>query len=101
MHQRITNPPPQPLDVRALESAVAECMLRDQRLIRGKIQRIIQLIKTGRPASKLVELVTQQIDQSRTRREQRQLRLPKPNYPPGLPVVEKRDEIKAAIAANQ
>src|SRR4051794_20421199 len=92
MHERLTNPIAQPpIDVRALESSVADCMLRDQRLIRGKIQRINQLLKTNRPASKLIDNVTQQINDSRQRKQQRLANLPRPTYPEGLPVVEKRD----------
>src|SRR5437870_5008466 len=99
MHERLTNPIVQtPIDLRALEASVADCMLRDQRLIRVKIQRINQLLKTGRPASKLIDVVTKQIETSRQRKQQRLANLPRPSYPQGLPVVEKRDEIAAAIA---
>src|SRR5438046_1930191 len=102
MHERLTKPiAEKPVDIRALESSVSDCMLRDHRLIRGKIQRINQLLKTNRPASKLVDIVTQQIESSRQRKQQRQANLPRPTYPQGLPVVEKRDEIKDLIAKNQ
>jgi ATP-dependent helicase HrpA len=102
MHERLTKPITEnQVDLRALEASVNDCMLRDQRLIRGKIQRINQLLKTGRPASKLIDVVTQQIESSRQRKQQRLANLPRPNYPEGLPVVEKRDEIAAAIAKNQ
>src|SRR2546421_8093975 len=102
MHERLAKPIAEKLvDLRALESSVNDCMLRDQRLIRGKIQRIGQLLKTGRPASKLIELVTQQIDASRQKKQHRLANLPRPTYPEGLPVVEKRHEIADAIKANQ
>src|SRR5437667_5708270 len=102
MHERLTKPiTEKAVDLRALEQAVKDCMLRNQRLIRGKIQRISQLIKTGRPASKLIDLVTQQIAASRARRNQRLAQLPRPSYPEGLPVVEKRHEIADAIKSNQ
>src|SRR5689334_4197024 len=102
MHERLTNPiSEKPIDLGALESSVKDCMLRDQRLIRGKIQRISQLLRTGRPASKLIEIVTQQIESSRARRNQRLGQLPRPAYPAGLPVVETREEIAQAISKNQ
>src|SRR4051812_36268818 len=102
MHERPSKPiAEKPVDLRALESSVNDCMLRDQRLIRGKIQRINQLLKTGRPASRLIDLVTKEIETSRQRKQQRQSNLPRPSYPQGLPVVDKRDEIAAAIAKNQ
>src|SRR5712671_3514689 len=102
MHERLTKPiAEKPVDLRALESSVNDCMLRDQRLLRGKIQRITQLLKTGRPASKLIDIVTQQIESSGQKKHQRQSNLPRPTYPEGLPVVEKRHEIADAIKANQ
>ncbi|HEV8605331.1 MAG TPA: ATP-dependent RNA helicase HrpA [Tepidisphaeraceae bacterium] len=102
MHERITRPIAEKrVDVRALETGISECMLRDQRLIRGKIQRITQLLKTGRPAGKLIEVVSQQIESSRQKRRDRQAKSPRPTYPQGLPVVEKRQEIAQAIAAHQ
>src|SRR6185436_5386762 len=52
-------------------------------------------------ASRLIDIVTRQIESSRQRNQQRQANLPRPTYPQGLPVVEKRDEIAAAIAKNQ
>src|SRR5437764_13639937 len=86
MHERLTNPIAHPpIDLRALDASVNDCMLRDQRLIRGKIQRISQLLRTGRPASRLIEIVTQQIETSRQRKQQRLANLPRPNYPQGLP----------------
>src|SRR4051812_10703092 len=102
MHERLTKQIAETsIDLRALETSVGDCMLRDQRLIRGKIQRITQLLRTGRPASKLVDIVTEQIESSRQRKQQRHANLPRPTYPQGLPVVEKRDEVKDAIAKNQ
>ncbi|HEV8377416.1 MAG TPA: ATP-dependent RNA helicase HrpA [Tepidisphaeraceae bacterium] len=102
MHQRLTKPiAEKPVDLRAIEASVNDCMLRDQRLIRGKIQRINQLVKTGRPASKLIDAVWQQVQSSRQRKQQREANRPRPTFPEGLPVVEKREEIAKAIAANQ
>src|SRR5439155_9847803 len=80
---------------------VNDCMLRDKRLIRGKIQRISQLLKTGRPASRLIDIVTQQIESSRNRRNHRLAQPSRPTFPEGLPVVEKRHKIADAIKANQ
>src|SRR5688500_7858348 len=45
--------------------------------------------------------VAVEIERSAKRREARQRDLPKPRYPMELPVVQKRDDIAAAIAANQ
>src|SRR5438445_1050082 len=102
MHERLTKPVAEkPLDLRALESSLSDCMLRDQRLIRGKIQRISQLLKTGRAASKLIEVVSQQIASSLQKNHQRQANLPRPTFPQELPLVQQRHEIAAAIAANQ
>jgi ATP-dependent helicase HrpA len=102
MHERLTKPPTDaPADIKALEAAVAQCMLRDQRFLRGKIHRIVQLLKTGRPASKLIEAINQQLEESSRLRQQRQAKIPRPTYPPGLPVVERREDIAAAISKNQ
>ncbi len=102
MHERLTRPTRETqVDVKALESAIGQCMLRDQRHLASKLQRIIHLLRTGRPANKLAEDLWGQINIYRSRRQDRLARLPRPTYPPGLPVVEKRDEIKAAIEKNQ
>src|SRR5258705_11992601 len=102
MHERLTNPRPQPrVDLRALDLALSASMLRDQRLLRGKINRIHQLIKSGRPYGQMLDIVTREIDASPQRKSQRQSQLPIPSYPPGLPIVENRDDIKQAIAKNQ
>src|SRR5688500_7607457 len=45
--------------------------------------------------------VAAEIERSSNRRAARQRDLPKPRYPMELPVVQKRDDIAAAIAANQ
>src|SRR4051812_1879711 len=102
MHERLAKPAAtEPIDVKALEAAVTQCMLRDQHILRGKIHRLVQLLRTGRPVSQLVGGIPPLPDQPRRRRAERQARLPRPTYPPGLPVVEKRDEIKAAIEKHQ
>src|SRR5207237_1234224 len=54
-----------------------------------------------RPIDQPLAQVAADLERSRKRREDRQRTLPKPTYPEHLPVVEKREEIKQAIATNQ
>lgn len=80
---------------------IPECMLRDQHRLRMGFQRVQQMLRTNRPADRLISGLAAEVERSRGWRAQRQANLPTPAYPANLPVVEKKDEVAQAIAANQ
>ena len=55
----------------------------------------------GRPAERLMASARADVERSVEARKRRYVARPRPTYPDELPVVQKRDEIAAAIAANQ
>src|SRR3954470_18425445 len=75
-------------EVNHLEARLAECMIADR-------HRLGRRLRSNDPN------VAVEIERSTKRREARLQALPKPRYPMELPVVQKRDDIAAAIAANQ
>src|SRR5688500_16783470 len=80
--------PPMQLDAADLAARLDACMTADR-------YRLGRRLRANDPN------VATEIDRSVKRREARLHALPKPRYPMELPVVQKRDDIAAAIAANQ
>jgi ATP-dependent helicase HrpA len=76
-------------------------MRRDRHSLRRRLRGIERSAQSGRDTDRALLAVAADIERSVRRREHRQRNLPKPTYPDNLPVVEKRDDIKAAIAKNQ
>ncbi len=75
-------------------------MLREQPAFGKRLRAIEQRRKQNQPYDKSLAQLEQDIAQSRARREARRNHLPKPTYPEELPVCEKRESIKEAIAAH-
>ncbi|QBQ56003.1 ATP-dependent RNA helicase HrpA [Nitrosococcus wardiae] len=82
--------------LKALASKIPHCMRCDQHRLRRRLQRLAK----GDAIHKLDQL-TQAIEHSRLRREQRRHQLPEPTFPQSLPVIERREEIGAAIRDHQ
>ncbi len=76
-------------------------MLADQAGFRRCLQSVNQLVRLRRPADKFIHKLTDDIAQSRARKERRQANLPKSSYPDNLPVVVRRREIARFIARHQ
>ena len=90
-----------PLEIDNLMTQVGRAMLRDQHFLRRRLKGIERSLQAGRPVEHGLEQVAAEIDRSVRRRETRLNGLPRPTYPEHLPVVERREEIKEAIAKNQ
>ncbi|WP_246587852.1 ATP-dependent RNA helicase HrpA [Alteromonas lipotrueiana] len=67
---------------------------------RFKLKRRIEVASKKPLSEQAVEKLTQAVEHSVSRRQTRQHNLPTVNYPP-LPVSDKKDDIKEAIANNQ
>ena len=87
------------ISLSGLLSDIPYCLLKDQFRLRRKLQQC----KSADDAelSKQLQRIAADIARSKAAREIRQQGLPKVSYPTELPVAEKKDQIKAAIAANQ
>jgi ATP-dependent helicase HrpA len=88
-------------DLNPLFAQLDNVMLRDRHFLHRRLRGIERNLQSGRPIEHPFAQVAADLERSRKRREDRQRTLPKPTYPEHLPVVEKRDEIKQAIAKNQ
>lgn len=88
------------------DQALQSCMLVDRHALRRKVQEIKVLQKVTDEkslvrAQRMVNEVVQKMHASQQKYQQRLTHLPKPEYPPELPVSGKRDEISKAISKHQ
>jgi ATP-dependent helicase HrpA len=94
-------PPSAENALRQLESQLKNCMRRDQHGLRRQVQRLRQQGgKPGELEGALAKLA-EQVAASCKRRTARKQNLPRIGYPDDLPVAGKKDDIIAAIQANQ
>ena len=84
-----------------LAASIPHCLGRDRHHLRQKLRRVEQLARDGKPFDVLLKRLGEEIAHSKGARDRRVAALPKPSYPQELPVVQKKDEIAAAIRANQ
>jgi len=88
------------------EASLLSCMLADRYALRRKMREAADLQKSADDkarvkAQRLLAEVAQKMRVSQARFEVRLKNLPKPEYPPELPVSGKKAEIAAAIMNNQ
>ncbi|WP_281268907.1 ATP-dependent RNA helicase HrpA [Alteromonas aestuariivivens] len=87
--------------LKPLFEQLEQCMLVDRFRFKRRLHRLSDELKRQVEGSESrLHALTQQIQASRERREWRELNLPKVEYPP-LPVSDKKEAIKAAIASHQ
>ncbi len=87
--------------VQRLSAGLAGCLGRDRRNLGDRLKRAEQVAASGRPADRLFASVAADVERSTESRKRRYVSRPRPKFPDDLPVVQRRDEIAAAIAANQ
>jgi len=90
-----------PTDLDTLSDRIGECLLRDQPRLRKRLRGLNRARQGGRPAGGAVEELRKAIERSLGIVEQRRASVPPLNYPPELPVVERRAELTEAIRDNQ
>jgi ATP-dependent helicase HrpA len=76
-------------------------MIRDRHRLRRRLREIEDAAREGRSVEEALRKVAADIERSQKQLDHRLKNLPSPKYPAELPVVEKRQEIADAIAANQ
>ncbi|MDB5296920.1 MAG: ATP-dependent helicase HrpA [Phycisphaerales bacterium] len=97
------NPLLQQLD--ALDARLGDCMLRDQHRLRARLRALLTDVERNPAdpsrAQAVLDAVAGKVDASAAERAERLRNLPVPTFPEELPVVARRDEIKAAIRDHQ
>ena len=87
------------ISVSDLISRTNNCLLKDQFRLRRRLHNCKSLADEAKQTQ--LQRITADITRSESLRAARLQALPKVTYPPQLPVSEKKDDIKAAIAAHQ
>ena len=87
------------ISVPDLISRVTHCLLKDQFRLRRRLHNCKNMAEEAKTTQ--LQRIAADIARSEALRSAREQALPKVSYPPQLPVAEKKDDIKAAIAANQ
>ncbi len=83
------------------DQTLASCLLRDRHGLRQKLRALRERQKQQQPSERQATELAQAISQSQARYAARLAKLPKPQYDDNLPVNQRRDEVKQAIANNQ
>src|SRR5881392_93869 len=89
------------LELKSVAEQVERALLRDRHALRRRLRGIERGQAAGRDMGHALQQVAGDLERSVRRRVEREKALPRPTYPDPLPVVEKREEIKRAIAENQ
>jgi ATP-dependent helicase HrpA len=87
--------------IEELKALLPQCMLPDWVRLGRRLVRILR--DTHHPAQRdaLLERLTERIHASIALREERRLNVPRVGYPPDLPITTRKEEIVAALRANQ
>jgi len=85
----------------ALEPRIAQCMERDRYRLRKTLNNARRRLMEGKPADRMLGQLAEQVDASTALVEARRQKLPQVDWPEGLPVVARRDEIAALIGKHQ
>lgn len=83
-----------------LYGKLSECLKKDQFVLKRRLQGADKISDSEKQQSVLAK-IEQAIEHSISQRAQRLKQLPKPQFPAALPVSDKREDIKAAIAKHQ
>jgi ATP-dependent helicase HrpA len=81
--------------------SITDAMLKDQHLLRRRLNEIEKLARSQKPYEQALEKWQYQLLRSQESARYRQELIPRSIEFPNLPICEKRDDIAAAIAANQ
>ena len=93
---------PSPQDrLKALRDMVRDAPRGERPRLRKRIDGMARALAKGKPIDRPLAAVSAEIEQGIERLRRRREGLPVPEYPEELPVSERREEIKKAIAENQ
>ncbi|WP_428820406.1 ATP-dependent RNA helicase HrpA [Microbulbifer sp. MCCC 1A16149] len=83
------------------QQLLPQCMGRDRFELQRTLKSAQRRLKEGKPADKMLAQLESRVAASVALAEARRQKLPKVEWPEGLPVVARREEIAELIAANQ
>ena len=84
-----------------LKAQLDQCMIRDRHGFRRRIGGLERRHRSGKPIDRGAGALARDMAESQARAQRRHDRLPTVEYPAGLPVVDKREDIRRAIEENQ
>lgn len=84
-----------------LEKQLPQCMLADRFPLKRRLNQLRDALKQNKPVDKSLVDIAHKIQASQQKLQARLAALPKPEYPPELPVSAKKEEIAAAIQKHQ
>jgi ATP-dependent helicase HrpA len=84
-----------------LQTRLDTCLLRDRRVLQRRLQGLRRRLQNGQAIDRRLEELSAAVQISCDRRQQRRVNLPVSTFPAELPINQHRDEIAAAIQANQ
>ena len=84
-----------------LEKQLPQCMLADRFPLKRRLNQLRDALKQNKPVDKSLVDIAHKVQASQQRLQARLSALPKPEYPPELPVSGKKAEIAAAIQKHQ
>jgi len=83
------------------EADLDACLIRDRHGARARLRGLRKRQRAGQPFDQGLAKLWQDIQRSRSILEQRRASIPEIQYPPELPVSERRDEVAELIARHQ
>ena len=93
--------PHAPSALKPIEQLLPRCMGRDRVRLQRTLSNARRRLKEGKPADRMLTQLETEVARSVALAEARRQKLPKVEWPEGLPVVARREEIAELIAANQ
>ncbi|HYO11127.1 MAG TPA: ATP-dependent RNA helicase HrpA [Tepidisphaeraceae bacterium] len=87
--------------IESLQADVNRAMVRDRFALSRRLHALRQRSRDGQPVDESLRRLEEEVRRSLSIVERRRADLPRPVYPPELPVSQKRDEIAAAIRDHQ
>ncbi|WP_160154411.1 ATP-dependent RNA helicase HrpA [Microbulbifer sp. ALW1] len=93
--------PREQYDLAQYQQLIAQSMGADRFGLRKTLANARRRLQEGKPADRMIAQLEKQLAESVALAEARRAKLPKVEWPEGLPVVARREEIAELIAANQ
>ncbi|MGW8309958.1 MAG: ATP-dependent RNA helicase HrpA [Thiogranum sp.] len=84
-----------------LAARADDCLARDVPGLLRQVRALQRRCRRGQPVDRGIARLEQALREAQSRVDRRRSGLPVPDFPPALPVVERRDDILAAIEAHQ
>lgn len=88
-------------EIKQLEESISRAMIADQFSLRRMLNSIRSAQKAGKPFDRNLGKLKAQLEKSNAQYEKRLSLVPEIDFELDLPILERRDEIAAAIAENQ